>query len=211
MNTMFSCRMQDRMLRQDAYCHPGQQLGCIAVPGASSTADETNSGQSDLAQQLNFVSDSSRQGHAVYCFELAPFPYVFLEQVCPEDTLELSHDAMALEGRGIAQALEHMLTEPLINRLDGASVNWYSNSQTLVDRLISKYESPSNKILGVNGECIRINTAMEVLNVHVTWHWLSRKIRAIKLADQLSRHPGAADRSSLVRQWHSLISAEIDG
>ena len=77
----------------------------------------------------------------MYCFELAPFPYIFLEQVCPVDTLELSHDAMALEGRGTAQALEHMLTEPLIiSRLDGAIVNWYSDSQTLVDRLNLRIE-----------------------------------------------------------------------
>ena len=155
---------------------------------ASQSMAAANKLQAPKARTVRIVSDSSKSGHAVYSFDLEPYPYIFIRQISATQWLELQRDTTHLEARAVTLALEHALSDRQLRRtFAGADIIWVSDNQALVSLLSSGPRRLPSSASARKIECHRIFQVIALLDIKVHWVWLSRDKPAIRLADQLSR------------------------
>ena len=173
----------------------------IADNASQSMAAAASDLQLPKARTVRIVSDSSKSGHAVYSFDLEPYPYVFVSQISATQWLELQRDTTHLEARAVTLALEHALSDRQLRRaVAGADVIWISDNQALVSLLSSGPRRLPNNVSASVIECHRIFHVIALLDIKVRWVWSSRDRPAIRLADQLSRMPTERLTSAKVKQ-----------
>ena len=172
----------------------------IADSAAQATVPPVLSPKPVAASLVQFVSDSSKVGHAVFCFDLPLHPFIFIRNINASQWRELHNDVAVLEARAISLTLEHLLSKrDLRKHLDGAIVSWVSDNQGLVQNLsLGPCSLPSNaKAIAI--ECHRIFHAISLLQITVKWVWSRRDRPAMKLAHQLSRLSSEAVASAEVK------------
>ena len=82
----------------------------IAASEAQGTVPPVLSPRLLAASRDRFVSDSSKIGHAVFCFDLPPHPFIFIRNINARQWRELHKDSTVLEASAISLTLEHLLS-----------------------------------------------------------------------------------------------------
>ena len=158
-----------------------------------------------------FVSNSGRAGHAVYSFDLPPFPFIFLKDMSASQWAELGWNSILLEARAIRLALEYIISASnMRTQLRGAQICWVSDNQQLILALSSGLSSSIGNKPEIASECSWIYQHLSSLQVEVQWEWLSRDAFAMKLADRLCKvSAGDPVIESIVSAHKHVVLAEL--
>ena len=170
---------------------PGQKTSSATCCTSPRTISARPSNTRRARKKKCLVSDSGTAGHAVYSFDLPPFPFIFQKDMSIlsiREWLELGWNPILLEARAIRLALEYIISASEIRtQLRGARVCWVSNSQQLILALSSGISSSIGDNSEIASERTLIYHYISRLQLEVQWEWLSRGAFAIKLADRLCK------------------------
>ena len=161
---------------------------CAASSGHHSLSLYTYHSFSPLLPVIYLVSDSGGSGHAVYSYDLPPYPYTCLRDMSASQWSELACNPIVLEARAIKLALADLLANSRARQLlKGAQVCWVSDNQQLIMALATNISGRIARNTKIAEECGVILLYVRNLQMSVQWQWSSRQRPAIQLAHRLCK------------------------
>ena len=161
---------------------------CAASSGHHSLSLNTYHSFSPLLPVIHLVSDSSGSGHAVYSFDLPPYPYACLRDMSASQWSELAWNPIVLETRAISLALADLLANSHTRQLlKGAQICWVSDNQQLIMALATNVSGRISRKTNIAEEYGIILLHASALQMSVQWQWFSRHRPAIQLAHRLCK------------------------